>query len=310
MNGFPFGTLTLSQKHTAMIETYMLEQLAALAEYKTLSRVAETLHISQPAISRSMQKLEDELGVPIFERTKNRITLNALGEIAAKHAKGIMSAHNDMVQAVRDAERRMRTFAYGSIAPAPIWELSPILSQLYMGMTVSADLQETEDILRARLDSGDYNLIVLTHPLEAQHEPGDSLYFSQPFIRENLSLLVSNAHRLARRKSLKLKDLAGEKILIHNKIGFWFSVCKEKIPNASFLEQNDLSTLSEIANASDLPTFFTNMSDRIGICPANKRVIPITDAEVNVQFWCVCRAEKRREYAAIFNAIRRLTETV
>ena len=46
-----------------MIETYIIEQLAVLAEYKTLSRVAEELHTSQPALSHAMQKLEGELGV-------------------------------------------------------------------------------------------------------------------------------------------------------------------------------------------------------------------------------------------------------
>ena len=76
-----------------MLETYMIEQLAALLEHKTLSKVAEVLHISQPAISRSMQKLEDELGVKIFDRTKNRIVLNELGELAARHAQIILAAH-------------------------------------------------------------------------------------------------------------------------------------------------------------------------------------------------------------------------
>jgi len=70
------------------------------------------------------------------------------------------------------------------------------------------------------------------------------------------------SHRLAKRKPLQLKDLAGEKILIHNKIGFWYSVCKRKIPDAVFLEQSELSPLREIVLASELPSFITNITNR------------------------------------------------
>ena len=289
-----------------MIETYILEQLAALLEHKTLSKVADVLHISQPAISRSMQKLEDELGVKLFDRTKNRIVLNELGEIAARHAQIILAAHHDMIRAVRDADRRSHTFSYGSIAPAPMWELTPIISQLYIGMTIAADLQDTEDVLRRGLDNETYQLIILLHALDDKDNQGNSIYYSKPFISEKLSILLPKSHRLARRKSLYLKDLAGEKLLIHNKIGFWYDVCRRKIPNAIYLEQSDLSALSEIVNASDLPSFVTNLSERIHITPAGKIAVPLVDNEVNVQFWCICKAEKKRDFAALFNAFGRI----
>ena len=101
--------------------------------------------------------------------------------------------------------------------------------------------------------------------------------------------------------------MAGEKLLIHNRIGFWYNVCRRKIPDAVYLEQSDLSALSEIVNASDLPSFVTNMSARIGMMtPSGKIAVPLVDEEVNVQFWCVCKADKKREFAALFNAIERV----
>ena len=53
-----------------MIEIHLLEQLDAFAEYGTLSEAAEKLHTSQPALTRSMKKLESELGVTLFIRSK------------------------------------------------------------------------------------------------------------------------------------------------------------------------------------------------------------------------------------------------
>ena len=72
-----------------MIEIYLLEQFYAFYKYKTLSSAAEHLHLSQPSLSRSMRKLEDIFGVPLFERQKNRMQLNETGILAAKYAKEV-----------------------------------------------------------------------------------------------------------------------------------------------------------------------------------------------------------------------------
>ena len=62
-----------------MIELCLLEQLAAFSRRGTLSGAAKELHISQPALSQSMKKLEEGLGIALFERTKNRLVLNENG---------------------------------------------------------------------------------------------------------------------------------------------------------------------------------------------------------------------------------------
>ena len=73
-----------------MIELYQLEHLLAVARYGTLSRAAEELHTSQPVLSRTMQKLEEELQVRLFDRQKNKLTLNKNGEVAVQCAEKVM----------------------------------------------------------------------------------------------------------------------------------------------------------------------------------------------------------------------------
>jgi len=53
-----------------MIQMFQLEQLIAFAQYGTLSKAAEELHISQPTLTRSMQKIEEEFQVPLFDHKK------------------------------------------------------------------------------------------------------------------------------------------------------------------------------------------------------------------------------------------------
>lgn len=73
-----------------MIDIYLLQQLAAFAEYDTLSAAAERLHTSQPAMTRSMHRMEDELGVTLFIRSKNRMELNETGKLAADYARRVL----------------------------------------------------------------------------------------------------------------------------------------------------------------------------------------------------------------------------
>ena len=73
------------------MELYQLEELAALAEYGSISKAAESVGVSQPAMSRSMKLLEEDIGVSIFQRTSNTIELNDTGRLAASLAIEITS---------------------------------------------------------------------------------------------------------------------------------------------------------------------------------------------------------------------------
>ena len=101
-----------------MLDLYELEQLAAFGEYGTLSLAAERLHISQPTITRNMRHLEDEFGAPLFNRTKNRIELNATGKLAVEYARKLLLEAEQAVKQVRAFDQRQRTIIVRSCAPA------------------------------------------------------------------------------------------------------------------------------------------------------------------------------------------------
>ena len=115
--------------------------------------------------------------------------------IAAEHAKRIMQAHDAMQREVRAAWQKNRTFSLGAVAPMPIHELTPVIAQIYMGVHITADLQETEEPLFSGLDDGTYRLIVLNHDVK------EDAYCSQFLFREKLSVLLPKKHRrFTRRK--------------------------------------------------------------------------------------------------------------
>ena len=132
-----------------MFELSHLEQLVAISEYKTLSEAAKQLYTTQPTLSRSMQKLEQELGVPLFDHSKNRIMLNETGELAVTCAKTLLTQVADMEDRIRIFYRSLHTISIGSCAPAPIWYLVPHLSEQYPDATISSELNsDTEDLVK------------------------------------------------------------------------------------------------------------------------------------------------------------------
>ena len=99
------------------IEIYLLEQLDAFARCKTLAAASEELHLTQPTLTRSMQKLESQLGVPLIERENKKIKLNENGQLAAEYAARILSMENEMQQHLMMLEKSKRTFSFGSVSP-------------------------------------------------------------------------------------------------------------------------------------------------------------------------------------------------
>ena len=103
-----------------MIDINLWQELSLFEKYGTLSKVSEELFISQPALSRSMNKLEKEIGVTIFNRSKNKIELNDNGKLAAKYANEIIRYEQNAINAIRAFDKKNSTISIGACAPIPL----------------------------------------------------------------------------------------------------------------------------------------------------------------------------------------------
>ena len=278
-----------------MFELYQLEQLLAVAEQGTLSNAAEQLHISQPALSRSMQRLEAELQVTLFNRQKNKIELNENGRMAVDYARKIMEQSQDMISRVQACDRSRRTILIGSCAPMPLWEIPPLLSDLYPDMTISSEIRENEVLLQGLRD-GLYQLVILPHPVD---EPGITCV---KYGEEHLYFSLPPAHPLSGSKGLYMRDLNGETMLLRNRLGFWRDVTDKKMQDTRFLEQEDIA-FAELVRSSALPSFSTDAALRRDGNPANRINIPILDEEANVTYFCLYKPHGRNDLSAFLKAL-------
>ena len=83
------------------MEWQQLEYFQMLAKIQHMTKAAEQLSISQPALSRSIARLEDELGVPLFERQGRSIRLNRYGELFVKRVHNIMREYQAGLQEIQ-----------------------------------------------------------------------------------------------------------------------------------------------------------------------------------------------------------------
>jgi DNA-binding transcriptional LysR family regulator len=277
-----------------MIESYLLEQLTAFREYGTLSAAAEQLHLSQPALSRSMLKLEDLLGVSLFDRQKNRIVLNQTGLLAAEQAKRILESEDDMIRQIRAYDRSLHTLTIGSCAPGPLMELLPRVTGLFSDMTISSAI-ETEERLMKGLSGSDYGIIILTHSLESEE------YYCQEYRTEQLYLSVPPFHPAASYKKISFEEMDGQNFIMYAHVGFWDGVVREKMPHSKFFLQNDLDAVGELARYSDLPSFASDITQKNLTSRLNGRVnVPFSDPESQVTYYLICRKNQMDSWKMLF----------
>ncbi len=231
-----------------MIELRLLEQLVAFAEHGTLSVAAEKIHASQPTLTRSMKQLEEQLGVTLFVRSKNHLYLNETGLKAAEYAKYVLEADRDFEAKVRAYDRSLHTISIGYCAPVPQMVLTPIINNLFSGMTISSDMTE-DSSFEEKLKEGIYQLAVL------HYKPEDEAFFCMKCGSEQLYISLPSGNPLAFYPEVHLKDLDGLSILLLSRIGFWSGIHRAKTPNSKYLLQVEESSFAELAGNSKYPIF-------------------------------------------------------
>ena len=281
-----------------MIEMYLLEQLDALAKHGTLSAASEQLHITQPSMSRAMKKLEDIVGVALFEHRGNRLILNDYGKLAAEYARRILDSQEEMVSRIQMLERSHRTILLGSCAPGPLFEMPSMLASLYPDQTISTEIRSEETLLDG-LRQGVYHLAILVH------RPEDPDLRCRPCGSERLFFSLPKDHPLAHREELYFSDMDGETFLVFSDVGVWDALHRRAMPHSRFLLQDDHAALQEIVRTSSLPAFVTDLSLRLRTTDESRVNIPIKDESATMRFWCCCLKADEKRFVKWFQALEK-----
>ena len=188
-----------------------LRFIVAVAQEKSFRRAAERAFISQPALSLAIQKLEEELGVKIFERSRNEVAVTPVGSAIVEQAQRVLEEAERIreiaAQGKNQLELPLRVGIIYSVGPYLLPELIPALKEIAPDMPL-----EIEENITANLDvllkNGRLDVIVIALPF------GDANILTQPLYDESFEVVVSNGHHWAKRRSVHPGELAGEKVLL------------------------------------------------------------------------------------------------
>ncbi len=188
-----------------------LRYLVAVAKAGNFRQAAEKVFVSQPALSIAIAKLEDELGVQLFERARRGVTITPVGERVVAQAIRVLE-EVARVTAVAQAGRDqlagpLRVGVIYTVGPYLLPDLIPALHRLAPHMPIEVEENLTAN-LDERLRGGRLDAILVAAPFGAPGIVTRALY-EEPFVA-----LVPATHAWAKRASIASSELADEKVLL------------------------------------------------------------------------------------------------
>ncbi|WP_101843045.1 LysR family transcriptional regulator [Halobacillus sp. Marseille-P3879] len=191
-----------------------LKYFIEVSKFKSFTRAADHLFVTQPTISKMIKNLEAELGVELFERSRKQLVLTDAGRVILDQAQTIDKAFNNLQTELDDLLGLQK--GHIRIGLPPIMDADhfiKILGEFHQHYpNITFQLLENgakkieEDILQENLDVG---ITVLPTEEEEFH------YFS--FMKEELRVVVPPSHPLAGRKQVRLEELEEEQLILFNK---------------------------------------------------------------------------------------------
>lgn len=188
------------------MELSQLRYFTAVAQLGNMSKAAETMFVSQPNLSTSLSRLEEEVGVPLFERRRGKITLNQSGECFLHYVEQSLAALEKGIQEVRNRN----TGRSEPLSIACMVDDTLLLQQfLLKNPDISLNHQRGDlPSVTKMLERQEVDLA-----LTVLEPPGEELAFERIYESEFV-LLLNRAHPLAQCESISRRQLAGEHLAI------------------------------------------------------------------------------------------------
>ncbi|TNJ61983.1 LysR family transcriptional regulator [Paenibacillus hemerocallicola] len=191
------------------MEIRLIKTFQTIVKLGNFQRAAEALQYSQPTITIQIKKLEEELGVKLFERGKT-ITLTSAGRVLLERADSLLKEYDVLNGALSDfIQGDAGVVRVGASEPSASNRLPAVLAEFKSSkpkVQIHVTISTTKELMRMLVEDQ------IDFALCNQPEPHLELEF-HPLIREKFALLLPDDHPLAERDDIRLKDLKDEKFL-------------------------------------------------------------------------------------------------
>jgi DNA-binding transcriptional LysR family regulator len=192
---------------TRRIKLSQLDYFRAVGAVQHVTKAAQTLGISQPALSRAIATLEADIGVPLFEHRRRSLRLTENGELFLSYVKRALATIEDGFEALRDANEPgrgkikigfLRTLGYGFIP-----QLIRLFRVKYPDVQITL-VQNNSAALEDSMKKGDLDLIFATQIAD------EASCNAEKLASQDIHLIVPATHRFANRQSVTLDEIGDE----------------------------------------------------------------------------------------------------
>jgi LysR family hydrogen peroxide-inducible transcriptional activator len=229
-----------------------LKFIVAVAQERNFRRAAEKCFVTQPALSLAIKKLEEELNVVIFERSRSDVSMTEIGEKIVEQASKVLEEAAHIKQLAELGKNQLKgTLKLGmihSVGPYLLPEIIPILRKTAPEMPLEVEENLTAN-LETQLKNGVIDAAIIALPFDVAGLQYKALY------DEEFDVVVPVTHHWAKRKHINPSELSDEKVLLLNS-GHCFSnqvtqACPELSRKGEVLQGNSLETIRNMV-ASNL----------------------------------------------------------
>jgi LysR family hydrogen peroxide-inducible transcriptional activator len=245
-----------------------LRYIVTLAQEQHFGHAAERCHVSQPTLSVGVKKLEDELGVMIFERSKSAVRVTPVGERIVAQAQKVLEeslAIRELATAGKNQlSAPLKVGAIYTIGPYMFPHLVPQLHNVAPEMPLYIEENFTH-VLRDKLRNGDLDAIIIALPF---NEPD---VLTRPLYDEPFSLLIPANHPWANREHVSLEELDDNKLLL---LGEGHCFRDQVLGGCPALRKSDEQMRQTTIESSSLETIRHMVASGIGMT-----VLPMSAAD-------------------------------
>lgn len=265
-----------------MIDNKLLEYLVVFSKTGSLLKTSELLYISQPSLTKGMQKLENELGIKIFERTGNKITLNENGLKILPYAIDIVNMNENLINKAEEIKKMANKLSIGYTAPGPMFKYP----SLFLSNTSCSTSLDSEEELIKGINNNKFDLVFINHFID------DEKLICKKVMTEHLYISIPTSHFLSGMKDgVYWKDIDGQTFLLYYYIGCWHDILNKNLKKSRYLNNYNNDDLKEIVENSSIPSFITNQSMQYRKVEGRIN-IPILDKDSYLDFYVLCKKEK------------------
>ena len=187
-----------------------LQIFEAVARRLSYTRAAEELHLSQPAVSMQVRQLEDEIGLPLFERLGKRVTLTEMGREVYQCSRSVNATLLDLeevVAALKGVDRGQLSIAVASTVNYFAPRMLARFHQRFPGIDLRLDIANREQLMRL-LEANSVDLVLMGQPPEGVELD------AEVFLENPLVIIAPPDHPLAAAKQIPLTALTDEALLM------------------------------------------------------------------------------------------------